>query len=322
MRAIAARSWTRSDGARNGKAAHLGVGQLALAHGGQGQDPPGRRGSAPAGRACRCGAALGPVERDPVVEHPLRQRPVELVAALGRDPQQRHHQLRPAGAQVGACGPERGARLGGRIEPGVVGQAGEAVGGGGHLAGAPSLEARPARARAHRRRRGLGRPRLGRARGLAAQGQLVDAWRLRQVGLALEPGRELGIAGARRFRGEVARGQDMAEQQIVLQLADQPLGARPSRAGAAGRRSGGSARGRRQPSRAAGGRARAPRRSRRTGWRAVLAWARPRPARRRPARASSAKRSASLMPPPRPAAGAGVRRSRQASRFCRGWRSR
>ena len=127
-------------GRAHGQAAQLGVGQLALAHRGQGQDPPGRRDSAPAGRACRWRRGA----------RPSRTRPRRRASAA---PAARRIRRCPAAAMrssgTTSCG-RRARRLAraaqnaarawaGGSSRGVVGQAGEAVG----RAGTPRRRARP-----------------------------------------------------------------------------------------------------------------------------------------------------------------------------------
>ena len=202
-----------------------------------------------------------------------------------------------------------------------MGQPGETIGGGGRLAGTPSLEAVLPELARTAVGDGLRRPRLGRARGLAAQRQLVDARCLGQVGPALEPARQLGIAGARRLRGEVACGQDVAEEQVVLQLADQPLGARPVALPLQGedlavaREVGGG-----QAARQEVGLARRGALVRQGGEPCWGGFGRGRQGAGQQGEQRQAERQ------PHAAASDSwrrrVRRSRQASRFCRGWRSR
>ena len=122
-----------------GQAPQLGLGQVLLADRGQGKHPT--RSGIPdhQPRQAPAGAHVGAtVEVDDVVQHPLRQRAVELVGGIGRDSQERHEQARAMGTEVGTGRPEGRTGAFGAVEPGIVREAGELVGGASEIAAAPS----------------------------------------------------------------------------------------------------------------------------------------------------------------------------------------
>ena len=56
----------------------------------------------------------------------------------------------------------------------------------------------------------------------------MDAGGLRQIGVAVEPAGQLGVAHARRAGGEVALGEHVPDQHPILERAEQRLGLAPA----------------------------------------------------------------------------------------------